>query len=199
MYHLNQKSIIQLVIQKKCVISILNSFFKVSCQVCRSKLIMNVVITNHINLLPYEENIYMGDSSQKENVSRVNFFLIIQSGGKTSESHETSVNMEFSPSHCNHVVSFSLSLGAERGQVLSNGNLSVNPGRLVDEHLLWWLNTFQRIKEDLKVLKRTYQMWQATLITDPPRTRSTILSILFKDIYIFFFFLLNLFFLTRDR
>ena len=45
---------------------------------------------------------------------------------------------------------FFLSLVEERGQVLSNGNLSVDPGGLMEEHLLWWLNTFLRIIEQLK-------------------------------------------------
>ena len=58
--------------------------------------------------------------------------------------------MELSPSHCSHVVPFSLSLIEERGPVLSNGNWSVVPGRLVDEHLLGWLNTYLRIKEELE-------------------------------------------------
>ena len=61
----------------------------------------------------------------------------------------------FSPSHCSHVVCFSLSLVNERGQVLSNGNRSVDPGNLVDEYLSWWLNTFLKKKNNLRELKRT--------------------------------------------
>ena len=47
--------------------------------------------------------------------------------------------MEFSPSHCSHVVPFSLSLVEERGQVPPNGNWLVDLGSLVDEHLIWWV------------------------------------------------------------
>ena len=41
----------------------------------------------------------------------------------------------FYPSHYSHVFPFSLSLVEEGGQVLLNGNWSVDPGTLMDEHL----------------------------------------------------------------
>ena len=82
--------------------------------------------------------------------------LIIKSWGKTKESYQPLLKVELSPSHCSHVILFSLSLVEERGQVLSNGNWSVDPGRLMDEQLLWWLNTFLRIKE-LKGTKNCHE------------------------------------------
>ena len=63
--------------------------------------------------------------------------------------------MKFSPSHCSDVIPFSLSPVEERGQMLSKENLSVDPGSLVDENLLWWLNTFLRIKEELEGTLKT--------------------------------------------
>ena len=83
-------------------------------------------------------------------VSPANNILIIHPWGKTSEYHQPSVKVEFSPSHCSCVVPFSLSLVEETDQVLSNGNQSVDPGSLVYKHLLLWLNTFLRIKKELK-------------------------------------------------
>jgi hypothetical protein len=67
----------------------------------------------------------------------------------------TASEAELSPSHCSHVVPFSLSLVEERGQVLPNENGSVDLGSLVDEHLLWWVYTFLRKKNNSKELKRT--------------------------------------------
>ena len=54
------------------------------------------------------------------------------SGGAVSSSPFCQTN---EISYCSHVVPFSLSLFEERGQVLPNGNCSVDPGGLVDEHL----------------------------------------------------------------
>ena len=56
--------------------------------------------------------------------------------------------MELSPSHYSRVVPFSLSLVEERGQVLNIEKVDL--GSLVDEHLLWWVYTFLRIKKELK-------------------------------------------------
>ena len=77
------------------------------------------------------------------------------------ESNKLSVKMKFSPSHCSHVVPYSLSLVEERGQVLSNGNQSVDPGSLVDKHLLWWMNTCLRIKEEPEGTEKNLQQTKA--------------------------------------
>ena len=63
--------------------------------------------------------------------------------------------MELPPPHCSHVVPFSLSLVEERDQVLTNGNRSVD--QLLFEHLLWWLNTYLRIKEELEGTEKNLQ------------------------------------------
>ena len=54
----------------------------------------------------------------------------------------------FSPSHCSHVVPFLFV--EEKGLLLSNGNRSVDPGSMVYEHLLLWLNTFLKEKGELE-------------------------------------------------
>ena len=53
-------------------------------------------------------------------VSPANNILIIYLRGKTSESHQQSVKVEFSPSYCSNFVPFSLSLVEERDQVLTD-------------------------------------------------------------------------------
>ena len=72
--------------------------------------------------------------------------------------------MEFSPSHFSHVVSFYLSLLEERGKVLLNGKESVDLGIWLDEHLLWLLNTFLRIKEELKGTEKILEITKAIKI-----------------------------------
>ena len=90
------------------------------------------------------------------NVSPATNNLIIQPWRNAQESYQPSLKVEFSPSHCSHVISFSLSLVEERGQEFQNGNWSVNHGKLVDKHLLWWVYTFLRIKKNSRERKRTY-------------------------------------------
>ena len=51
------------------------------------------------------------------NVSPTNAILIIQPCGRTRECYQPLDKVEFSSSHCSHVVSISLSLFEERGQM----------------------------------------------------------------------------------
>ena len=69
------------------------------------------------------------------NVSTASNILIIQPWGKTEESYQPSIKMEFSPSHCNHVVPLSLSLIKEREVKYTQ----IETDQLTLE--AWWINT----------------------------------------------------------
>ena len=104
--------------------------------------------------------------------------------------------MEVSSSHCSHVVPFSVSFVKERGQVLPNGNWSVDLGRLVDEHLLWWVYAFLRIKKKSKKLKRTKPIkivmletkWKKMMRTNTNRKPVKSISVLIGSFNFFLFY-----------
>ena len=128
------------------------NFFYIVSHDFRSKLIINVASNKHIILLLYLKKIFIFEIPVRRKMlhfSPATNILIIQPWGNTWASYQPTLKVEFSPSHCSHVVPFSLSLVEERGKVLPNGNWSVDLGSLVDKHLLWWVYT-QRNWQELK-------------------------------------------------
>ena len=132
--------------------SILSCFLRLHVTFVEANLSWMMLYQNHKYFLLYEENITFEISARRNvlSISPANKILIMHPWWKISESHQPSIKVKFSPSHCSNVVPFSLSLVEERGKVLSNWNWSVDHESLVYEHLLWWLNTFLRIKEELE-------------------------------------------------
>ena len=122
-----------------------------------TKLIINVSINNHIHLLLHEENIYIWDSSCKEDVKCLPSHQHSDKPALRKDIRDLpaitySGVFSFSLQSCRPF--FFVSCWRERSSN-PNGNWSVDLRSLADKHLLWWVYTFQRIKKNSKELKRT--------------------------------------------